>query len=84
MALELRVDMTLSKHLDEAAERLERSAYRMAAVRSEPPTLAALHEWLSALTDYAEALSDIQRLGNESIHEKLHAIAGRAGVRDVL
>jgi hypothetical protein len=36
---------------------------------------------LAALTDYAEALKDIQEYSNESVHEKLHQLAGRVGLR---
>jgi hypothetical protein len=54
------------------------------AARSMPPTVASLQGWLAALTDYCQALSDIQRLNNESIHEKLHAIAGPLKVEHVL
>jgi hypothetical protein len=76
--------MSLPKHLDVAAKRLEDASFRIEAARAKPPTPASLQEWLAALTDYGKALSDIQRLNNESIHEKLHAIAGRLGVEHVL
>jgi hypothetical protein len=76
--------MSLPKHLGEAAKRLEDASFRIDAARVRPPTLASLQAWLAALTDYGQALSDIQRLNNESIHEKLHAIAGRLGVEHVL
>ena len=69
--------------LEDAANRLDEASYRIAEVRTQPPTIPVLHEWLSALTDYCLALSDTQRLTNESIHEKLHAIAARLRVDDV-
>ena len=37
--------------------------------------------WLEALTDYCLALSEVQSYHNESVHEKLHELAGRAGIR---
>ena len=49
-----------------------------------PPTVANLREWMAALTDYCRALSDIQRVNSQSIHEKLHAIAGLLGVERTL
>lgn len=76
--------MALPKLLEEAAARLEEAAYRIHEVRTQSPTIPTLHEWMSALTEYCLALSDIQRLNNESVHEKLHAIAGRLGVEGVL
>ena len=76
--------MSLPKHLEEAAKGLEDASFRIEAARAKPPTLASLRDWLAALTAYAQALSDIQRLNNESIHEKLHAIAGPLGVEHVL
>lgn len=75
--------MSLPKHLEEAAERLEQARFEIDA-RAQVPTLATVQQWLAALTDYCQALSDIQRLNNESIHEKLHAIAGRLGLEDVV
>ena len=68
--------MSLPKHLEEAAARLEEASFRVAELRSRPPTLEGLQAWLAALTDYCEAISEVQRLDNQSIHEKLHAIAG--------
>jgi hypothetical protein len=76
--------MSLPRHLEEAAGRLEQARFAIEEARAALPTLASLQAWLGALTEYCEALSDIQRLTNESIHEKLHAIAGRLGVEDVL
>jgi hypothetical protein len=76
--------MSLPRHLEEAAERLAQARFRIEDARAALPTLASLHAWLGALSEYCEASSDIQRLTNESIHEKLHAIAGRLGIEDVL
>ena len=76
--------MSLPKHLAAASERLAEAAFRIEAARTQPSTPANLRDWLIALTDHGQALSDIQRLNNESIHEKLHAIAGRLGVERAL
>lgn len=65
-------------------EAMKDASFRIEAARAKPSTVATLQDWLAALTDYGKALSDIQRLNNESIHEKLHAIAGRLGVDHVL
>jgi hypothetical protein len=69
--------MTLSKHLEEAAARLKDATWRIDQAREAPLSLESLRDWLLALTDYSMALSDIQRFNNESIHEKLHELAGR-------
>jgi hypothetical protein len=76
--------MSLPKHLEAAAKRLEDASFQIEAARAKPPTLESLRDWLAALTDQVQALSDIQRLNNESIHEKLHAIAGPLGIERVL
>ncbi len=73
--------MTLPKHLEEAAARHKEATFRIEQVRAKPLTLEHLQEWLVALTDLAMAMSDIQEFNNESIHEKLHEIAARAGLR---
>jgi hypothetical protein len=76
--------MSLPKHLEEAARRLQEASFRVDAARAKPPTVASLQAWLPALTDYCQAFSDIQRLDNQSIHKKLHAIAGHVGLEHVL
>ena len=73
--------MPIPKHLDEAVAALKRASARIDAVRAQPPSIASQHEWLTALTDFCRALSDIQSFTNESVHEKLHELAGRAGLR---
>ena len=72
--------MPVPKHLDEAVARLKEALAHIDEARAKPPTPETIREWLSALTDYAIAQSDIQAYNNESIHEKLHEIAGRSGV----
>jgi hypothetical protein len=72
--------MSLPKHLEEAAARLKEASYRIDQARAQPPSLESLQAWLSALTDYSFAVSDMHQLNNESIHEKLHDIAGRLGL----
>jgi hypothetical protein len=72
--------MAVPKHVDEAAAHLKAASTRIAAARRKPATLDNLAQWLAALTDFSQALADIQSFNNESIHEKLHELAGRAGV----
>lgn len=76
--------MPIPKHLDEAAGRLEGAAVRIERARAEPTSLESLREWLDAVTEYAEALSELHRFTNESVHEKLHELAARLNVEDVL
>lgn len=73
--------MTLPKHLEEAAARLEEASWRIDQAREKPLTLESLQEWLTALTDYAYALNEIHNFNNESVHEKLHLLAGRVGLK---
>ena len=74
--------MAVPKHLDEAVIRLKEASARIDEGRAKPLTLESLREWLVALTDYAVAMSDIQTFNNESIHEKLHELAGRVGLKE--
>jgi hypothetical protein len=76
--------MAVPKHLDEATAQLKDAALRIEVARTREPTLESAHEWLGALTDFAMALSDIQSFNNESVHEKLHEIGGRVGLRSRL
>lgn len=73
--------MSLPKHLEEAVARLKEASWRIDQARAKPTTIGHLHEWLAALTDYSLALSEIHELSTESIHEKLHEIAGRVGMK---
>ena len=73
--------MAVPKHLEEAVGRLKDASSQIDALREKPITLESVKEWLVALTDYSKALSDIQEYNNESIHEKLHELAARAGIR---
>lgn len=72
--------MSLANHLDEATARMRQAALGIEAARGETPSLDSLRQWLEALTAYCEALADVHSFNNESIHEKLHEIAGRAGL----
>ena len=74
--------MAVPKHLDEAVVRLKKAAVRVEAARAKPVTVKNLQQWLVALSDFAVALSDIQSFNNESVHEKLHELAARAGLRE--
>ncbi|MHB8872207.1 MAG: hypothetical protein ACYC8T_00835 [Myxococcaceae bacterium] len=76
--------MALPKHLDEATARLERASERIERARAKPSTPETQREWLEALTDFTLALSDIHQFTNESVHEKLHELAGRVGLKSVL
>ncbi|MEW6324217.1 MAG: hypothetical protein AB1515_02400 [Nitrospirota bacterium] len=73
--------MTLPKHLEDAAEQLKEAAWRIDQAREKPASADSLREWLEALTDFSFALSEIQQVNNESIHEKLHELAGRRGFK---
>lgn len=76
--------MSLGKHLEQAISRLDEAAFHIDEARKKPLSLESQRDWLGALTDYCAAANDVQRYANESVHEKLHAIAGRLGVSDVL
>ena len=76
--------MALGKHVEAAIGRLEEASFRIDEARGKPLSLENLRDWLAAVTDYCTAAADVQRYANESVHEKLHAIASHAGVADVL
>ncbi|MFQ5598305.1 MAG: hypothetical protein ACE5GK_09680 [Nitrospiria bacterium] len=69
--------MSLPKQIEEAVGRLEEAIWKIDEAREKPPLPENQREWLSALTDFSYALSEIHQLNNESIHEKLHALAGQ-------
>jgi uncharacterized protein YukE len=73
--------MTLGKQLEQAAARMKEAGRRIEGARAKPASVEAQQEWLGALTDYVTALSDIQEFNNESLHEKVHALAGRVGLK---
>ena len=73
--------MTLPKHLDEAVAKLEQASYQIEQARAKSLTLDSVQEWLEGLTGYVMAVTEIQQLNNESVHEKLHDLAGRVGLR---
>lgn len=73
--------MSLPKHLEEAVARLKEASFRIDQARAKPLTLESQKEWLAALTDFSLALADIQEYNNESVHEKLHELAGRVGLK---
>ncbi len=74
--------MPVPKHLDEAVALLKAASARIDEARAKPASIDALREWLAALTDFCLAVADIQSFNNESVHEKLHELAGRAGLRE--
>ncbi len=73
--------MTVPKHLEAAAARLKEAEFRIDEARRGPVTCENQKVWLEALTDYCVALSEVQAYCNESVHEKLHELAGRVGLR---
>ena len=73
--------MTVPKHLDVAAGKMKEALFRIDEARQGPVTCENQTVWLEALTDYCLALSEVQAYCNESVHEKLHELAGRAGLR---
>lgn len=73
--------MPLPQHVDEATDRLEDAQRRIEAARAKAPSMESLHEWLSALSDYTQALSELHEYTNESIHEKLHMLFAHAKLR---
>ncbi len=73
--------MTLHKLLANAADRLSEAGARIERARMAPFDANQTKEWLEALTQYVLALNDIQSLNNESVHEKLHELAGRVGLK---
>lgn len=73
--------MTVPKHLDNAAARMKEASFRIEAARQGLLTCENQQVWLEALTDYCVALSEVQAYCNESVHEKLHELAGRTSLR---
>ena len=75
--------MTVPKHLEESAAKMNEATFRIEEARQGPVTCENQKVWLEALTDYCLALSEVQAYGNESVHEKLHELAGRMGLRKI-
>lgn len=73
--------MTVSRHVEEAASKLQEAARQIALAREGPNSCENQRVWLEGLTAYCEALADIHTYNNESVHEKLHDLAGRMGLR---
>lgn len=73
--------MTVPRHLDDAAAKMKEATFRLEEARQGPATCENQKVWLEALTEYCLALSEVQAYCNESVHEKLHELAGRAGLR---
>ena len=73
--------MSVPKHLGEAVARLKEASFRIDEARHGPVTCENQKVWLEALTDYCLALSEVQSYNSESVHEKLHELAGRAGIK---
>jgi hypothetical protein len=75
--------MSVSSHLEQAVSRIERAQEIIQEVRRAPATLESQATWLAALTDLCAAMLDVQTFNNESVHEKLHLLGGRIGMRDL-
>ena len=73
--------MSVPDHLDQSVARLDQASARIEAARQRSFSLESLGEWLEALTDFTSALSDIHSFNNESVHEKLHDLAARVGLK---
>ena len=73
--------MTVPKHLEDAVARLKEAEFRIDEAQQGSVTCENQKLWLEALTDYCLALSEVQAYCNESVHEKLHELAGRIGLR---
>ena len=73
--------MTLRKLVEGATERLSEANARIERAKEGPLDAERTKEWLEALTQYVTALGEIHTLTNESVHEKLHELAGRAGLK---
>ena len=72
--------MSLARHLEEATRRMHEAFRRVETAREQPASMESTREWLEGLTDYCQALCDVHTYNNESVHEKLQEIAGRARV----
>ncbi|MBS1153442.1 MAG: hypothetical protein H6Q89_5140 [Myxococcaceae bacterium] len=73
--------MALRKLIDEAGARLEDASKRIVECRARPPSAENQQQWLTALTDYLFALAELHQFTNESVHEKLHQLAGVTGLK---
>ncbi|UVT18379.1 MAG: hypothetical protein H8K03_11015 [Nitrospira sp.] len=67
--------------MEEAAGKLGVAARQIALAHEGPDTCENQNACLEAVTAYCEALADIHTFNNKSIHEKLHELAGRIGLR---
>lgn len=73
--------MTVPRHLEAATAKMKEATFRIEGAREGPVTCENQKVWLEALTDYCQALAEVQAYCNESIHEKLHELAARIGLR---
>ncbi len=75
--------MPVPNHLEQAANRIQQAQEVIAAMRAAPATLENHARWLEALSDLCAAMLDLQSFNNESVHEKLHLLGGRLGMKDL-
>ena len=73
--------MALPRLVDQAGARLEDAARRLAECRAASPSSENQKQWMIALTDYVLALTELHQFTNESVHEKLHQLAGFSGLK---
>jgi hypothetical protein len=76
--------MAMTKTMEAAANKMEAASTRMRELREGPFTPGNLKDWLEALTDYALALGEVQEYSQQSIHEKLQALARQLHRPDVI
>ena len=76
--------MTVSCHVEEAAAKLQEAARQIALAREGLNSCENQRVWLEGLTAYFARpwpISIPNIIENESVHEKLHELAGRMGLR---
>jgi len=74
--------MSLPKHLEEAVARMKDASGRIEHARAQPVSLEMLRDWIAAVSDFCLALSDVHSFNNESVHEELHELAERVGIKE--
>ena len=67
--------MAVTQLMKRASDRMEEAQRRLREARECSFTPGALKDWLTALTDYALALGEVQEYSQQSIHEKLQTLA---------
>lgn len=73
--------MPVPIHMEEAVEKLTEARRRIEAAQMQPDEMAVHRQWLLALTDYVQSLTELHEYTNESIHEKLQKLFSYLGER---